>query len=135
MDKDGFFIDFLGNFFKFLGINWKAYIFHSSLFNLVITIFSFKIFNELELKLLPAFTLALCVSVLSYPVSGTPFLDLHSAFLSLFALYFLLIFLKKKRLYLFIFFSGVTGTWFFEQTSSHKLFRSFCKHVLNYDKL
>ena len=103
----GFFIDFLqAFFFKFLGINWKAYIFHSSLFNLVITIFSFKIFNELELKLLPAFTLALCVSVLSYPVSGTPFLDLHSAFLSLFALYFLLIYLKKRD-YIYLFFSVV----------------------------
>ena len=35
--------------------------------------------------------------------SGTPFLDLHSAFLSLFALYFLLIYLKKETIFIYFF--------------------------------
>jgi len=105
--NSGLFIDFIqAIFFKIFGINWKAYILHSSFFNLLITTFSFKIFTELEIKILPAFILALCVSVLSYPVSGTPFLDLHSAFFSLFALYFLLLFIKKGD-YFYIFFSVV----------------------------
>lgn len=101
----GFFIDFLQSlFFKIFGVKWVAYILHSSIFNSVIAIFTFKIFTEIELKILPAFILTICISTLAYPISGTPFLDLHSAFFSLFALYFLIIFIKKGS-YFNIFFS------------------------------
>ena len=82
-------------FFKIFGINWKAYIIHGSIFNLVITIFSFKVFREFEIEKLHAFLLSISISILAYPVSGTPFLDLHSAFFSLISMYLILLFVKK----------------------------------------
>jgi len=100
----GLFVDYLQSiFFKVLGINWQAYIIHGSIFNSIIAIFSFKIFKIFRINLLYAFLFSMCISILAYPVSATPFLDLHSAFLSLFAMYFLLLFVKRnKSYYLFL---------------------------------
>jgi hypothetical protein len=96
----GLFVDYLQSFFfKSLGVNWHAYIFHGSVFNLIITIFSFSIFKKFEINTLYAFLLSLCISILAYPVSATPFLDLHSAFFSLIAMYFLLLFVKNNNSY------------------------------------
>jgi hypothetical protein len=96
----GLFVDYLQSiFFKIFGINWQAYIIHGSIFNSIIAIFSFKIFKLFEINLLYAFLFSMCISILAYPVSGTPFLDLHSAFLSLFAMYFLLLFVKSNKSY------------------------------------
>ena len=90
----GLFVDYIQSlFFKIFGVNWKSYVIHSSLFNLILTIFSFKIFKDFNIGNFKAFLLAISFSILAYPVSGTPFLDLHSAFLSLIAVYFLI--LKK----------------------------------------
>jgi len=96
----GLFVDYIQLiFFKIFGINWQAYIVHGSIFNLIITIFSYKIFNLLKINLPLAFLLSLSFAVLAYPVSATPFLDLHSAYLSLIAMYFLLLFIKSENLY------------------------------------
>ena len=91
----GLFIDMIQAFlFKIFGINWKSYLIHGSLFNSIIAVFTFKILSELELNKIICFILTLCLSILAYPVSGTPFLDLHSVYLSLISMYLLILFVK-----------------------------------------
>ena len=97
----GLLVDFIQSiFFKILGINWNAYVIHSSLLNLIISLFTFKIFQICNIKNLYGFLLTLCFSVLAYPVSGTPFLDLHSVYFSLIAIYFLILSINKSANYL-----------------------------------
>lgn len=94
----GLLVDFIQLFFfKIFGVSWKAYVIHGSIFNSLITLFSYKIFKEFQIEPLQAFLLSICVATLAYPVSGTPFLDLHSAFISLFAAYFLLLYVKNNN--------------------------------------
>ena len=101
----GLFVDYMQVFFfKIFGVNWNAYLIHGSIFNSIITLFSYKIFKEFDIESLQAFLLSICVAILAYPVSGTPFLDLHSAFLSLFAMYFLLLFIKNNNQFYIFFF-------------------------------
>ena len=104
----GFLIDYIqAFFFKFFGNNWNSYILHSSIFNSFIALFSFYIFNLLNLKKKTAFLLSVSVGILAYPVSGTPFLDLHSSYFSLIGIYFGIIAVyKNKSIYWF-------GTSFF----------------------
>jgi len=104
----GLFVDYIQSlFFKIFGVNWKSYVIHSSLFNLILTIFSFKIFKDFNIGNFKAFLLAISFSILAYPVSGTPFLDLHSAFLSIIAVYFLILAIKNNC-NIYILFSVIT---------------------------
>ena len=112
----GFIIDYIqAFFFKFLGNNWNSYLFHSSFFNLSLTIFSFYVFKTLNLNLWLVFLISLSVAFLSYSVSGTPFLDLHSSFFSLFAIYFTVIAVLKKKDSLWFFVSIVLCLGFFSK--------------------
>ena len=88
----GFIIDYMqAIFFKIFGNNWYSYLIHSSLFNVIITIFSYYIFKFLKVDTSFAFILSISISILAYPVSGTPFLDLHSTYFSLLATYFIIL--------------------------------------------
>jgi hypothetical protein len=101
----GVVVDFIQSlFFLIFGENWKAYIFHSSFLNLIITIFSYRIFKkELKIENKYALILSICLSILFFPVSGTPFLDIHSAFFSTISVYLIFLFIKyQKNLYLFL---------------------------------
>ena len=100
----GFLVDFIQSiFFKIFGYNWNAYVYHSSLFNVIISLFTFNIIQNCNINNLYSFILTICFSILAYPVSGTPFLDLHSAFFSLLAIYFLILFMNnKKNIYIII---------------------------------
>tara|TARA_B100000886_G_scaffold301883_1_gene231620 strand:- start:5094 stop:6680 length:1587 start_codon:yes stop_codon:yes gene_type:complete len=96
----GLLVDFIQSiFFKFFGINWNAYVIHASVFNLIVSLFTFKIFQICNIKSIYGFFLTLCFSVLAYPVSGTPFLDLHSVYFSLIAIYFLILSINKSSNY------------------------------------
>jgi len=93
----GFLIDFIQSiFFKILGVNWFAYVSHASVFNVFIALFSYLIFKELKIDKTICFILSLLISFLAYPVSGTPFLDLHSNYFGLFAVYFAIFSIIKK---------------------------------------
>jgi|TARA_Y100000294_G_scaffold125859_1_gene117311 hypothetical protein len=99
----GFLIDYIqAFFFKIFGNNWQSYVIHSSFFNVLISLFSFKVFNALDLKTYQSAILSILVGFLAYPISGTPFLDLHATYFSLFAIY-LAVFsiLKNKKIYWF----------------------------------
>ena len=94
----GFIIDYMqAFFFKIFGNNWYSYLIHSSLFNVAITLYSYFIFRILKVNYYLAFLIAIFVAILAYPVSGTPFLDLHSSFFSLFAIYFAIIAIEKDK--------------------------------------
>ena len=89
--------------FLLFGTNWKIYIFHGSLINLIITVCTFLTFRNLELGFKKSLFFSLCFSVLAYPSSGTPFVDHHSTFLSLISIYFILICIKKESRILTLF--------------------------------
>ena len=105
----GVFVDFLqAFFFKLFGVNWYAYIVHSSLLNVALSISTFYFLTKLNLEKRSAFFYAICFSVLAYTISGTPFLDLHATFFLLIAFYLIILALrnpeKKLNWFLIVFF-------------------------------
>ena len=102
----GLLIDYLQSiFFYIFGNNWKSYLIHSSLLNVAVAISSILIFINLRIKLKYIFIISVSLSLLAYPVSGSPFLDLHSSFFSLFSFYFIILWITKKKNYLWFFVS------------------------------
>lgn len=94
----GPFLDYLNAFFfKFLGISWRTYIIHSSLFNSFFALASYLVLNKIGLSQLFSFIYALLISLLFYPVVGTPFVDHHSTFFMILGFYCLILSLKTKN--------------------------------------
>ena len=94
----GFLIDYLqAIFFKIFGNSWTSYIIHSSIFNLSICLFSYYILRILKIDRNISLFLIISLAFLSYPVSGTPFLDLHSSYFSLFGIYFAILGIIKEK--------------------------------------
>ena len=95
----GIFVDFLqALFFKLFNINWYAYIIHSSIFNVIISFFTFHILIKKKLKKEYAFFYSISFALLAYPVSGTPFVDLHATFFSVLAIYFTFLAIEKPTI-------------------------------------
>ncbi|MDC1476295.1 glycosyltransferase family 39 protein, partial [Pelagibacteraceae bacterium] len=84
-------------FFYLFGVNWQVYIFHASVFNAIISISTFIILRSFKLNNLYSFIYSLFFSALAYPVSGTPFVDHHSAFFSLMGIYSLILGIKSEK--------------------------------------
>ena len=82
-------------FFKIFGVSWLSYIIHSSIFNVLITIATFKFFLLFNIKKIYAFLLAVSFAIMAYPISGTLFLDQHAIFFCLLS-YFMFFFGIKK---------------------------------------
>ncbi len=100
----GIFVDYLQSlFFLFLGVSWKSYVFHASLFNGFLTVVTYFIFRNFKLNKYYSLLYSFFFCVLAYPSSGTPFLDHHSAYLSLLGIYcFILAVDKNSSLYCFL---------------------------------
>ena len=95
----GFIIDYIqALFLKFLVII-GILTFTFLIFQFCLVLFTFYIFKLLELETKIAFLLSVCTASLAYPVSGTPFLDLHSSYFSLFGIYFAIIAILKNKSY------------------------------------
>ena len=94
----GIFVDYLQSlFFLIFGVSWKSYVLHASFFNGFLTVATYFIFRNFKLNK------SFFFCVLAYPSSGTPFLDHHSAFLSLLGIYCLILAIdKNKSLYWFL---------------------------------
>ncbi len=106
----GIFVDFLeAFFFNILGVSWKTHVIHSSVFNGVIASLTYLIFLKLGLNKLYCFFYSLLVSILAYTPSGTPFVDHHATFLSLFAIYFFIIAVKFNQNFSWIIFPWFLG--------------------------
>jgi hypothetical protein len=115
----GILVDYIqALFFLIFGNNWYAYLIHSSIFNISICLFLFLMLqNILKIGLIGSFVFSIMIAFLAYPVSGTPFLDLHSTYLSLFGIFFIIIgIVNQKDQYWF--FTGILFTLAF-----------FCKQV------
>ena len=98
----GLVVDFVQSFFfKFFGVNWFAYILHSSLFNLAISLTIYYFFLSLKLSKLKSLIYSISFATLSYTISGTPFVDLHATYFLLIATLIIINNLNtKKKLYL-----------------------------------
>ena len=100
----GFIVDFLqAIFFQIFGVNWFAYTFHSSLFNFIISLFSYYFFLSLNINRIKSLIYTLSFATLAYTISGTPFVDHHSVFFLLIATYLIITALKHpKKNYLWV---------------------------------
>ena len=100
----GFILDYIQSFiFLVFGINWFSYVFHASVLNMIVTLYTFYFFSKVGLNVFYAFIYSLGVSILAYPSAGTPFIDHHAVIFSVMALYSLSIgILLKKNLFWFL---------------------------------
>ena len=95
-------LDYINAFFFLLfGTTWKSYIFHSSFVNLILAISSFYLFKSLKLSSLYAVIYACLISILFYPVVGTPFVDHHSTFFLILSFYIFIFAVNSKKFLLF----------------------------------
>ena len=90
-------------FFKLFGVSWFSYVLHASIFNCLITIFTFFLLKTLNLKNGLSFFYSICVAILTYPTAGTPFSDHHTLILCVLALYsFILAINNKNNIFWFL---------------------------------
>ena len=90
-------------FFKIFGLNWNSYIYHASILNALVAIIFFFYLKKLGLNDLEGFLFAASLSILCYPVVGTPFTYLHSYIFSIISIIiFLLGVISKKNIFFFI---------------------------------
>ena len=66
-------------FFYLFGANWQSYVFHASLFNGLLSVTTFVVLRNFKLNIYYSLIYSLLFSILAYPISGTPFVDHHSA--------------------------------------------------------
>ena len=96
----GFFIDYFQSLiFYLLGFSWQTYLLNASILNGFVSLLIYFLFNNLGLNFKLSFFYAICFSILAYPSSGTPFVDHHSALLSIIAIIFIINAIKSNNLY------------------------------------
>ena len=94
-------LDYLNALFFYInGTNWKSFIIHSSLVNLIISTVSYLLFAELGLQKKFSVIYSIIFSILFYPVVGTPFVDHHSTFFLILMFYFFIFgVIKNNNIY------------------------------------
>tara|TARA_B100001093_G_C26812181_1_gene1008046 strand:+ start:510 stop:2075 length:1566 start_codon:yes stop_codon:yes gene_type:complete len=91
-------LDYIQFFFFFLfDVNWFSYVLHSSFINFLIVIFSFYYFVKSGLQASSAFIYSLSISILAYPLIGTPFVDNHAVIFALISIGYLNLGIILKR--------------------------------------
>ncbi len=114
----GIFVDFIeAFFFSLFGANWFSHVFHSSIFNSLITILIYFTFVKFNLEKKYSFIFSFLFGVLAYTPSGTPFVDHHATFFLLAGTIFFALGMKTK-IYLYWF----LAPWFYG-------FSFLCKQV------
>ena len=83
-------------FFKIFGVSWFSYVLHASFFNFLISILTFFTLMKFKLNINLSFFYSLLVSIIAYPLAGTPFVDHHAIILSILALYCFILALETK---------------------------------------
>ena len=92
-------VDYLQAFlFLIFGVNWQIYLLNASILNGIFAVLTYKLFLEFELDKQSSFFYTICVAILAYPSSGTPFVDHHSTFFSIISIYLLIFAIKKEKL-------------------------------------
>ncbi len=106
----GPFIDLLqALIFWSFNTSWQTYLLNASILNGVVTVITYKLFISLKLNKKFSFFYSICFTVLAYPISGTPFVDLHSTYLSIISIYLLIFSIKNKNLLCWFFVPIVLG--------------------------
>jgi len=91
-------IDYLQGFlFLIFEVNWQTYLFNASIINAIISLATYKLLIAFNLNKSFSFFYTICFCILAYPSSGTPFVDHHSTFLSILAVYSLIIAIKNNN--------------------------------------
>lgn len=85
-------------FFKIFGINWFSYCLHAAIFNGLFSIIVYLILISFGCPSLLAFFYALLSAIIFYPPFGVPYMDQHSWFFSLMALYAAILISKSPHL-------------------------------------
>lgn len=94
----GPFVDYMQSIiFLIFGTSWQSYILNSAILNGIVSVSTYYLFINLGLKKNLSFFYSICFAILAYPSSGTPFVDHHSVFLSMLALYSLILAIKKNK--------------------------------------
>jgi hypothetical protein len=102
--SNGFIVDlFQSVFFKIFGVNWYAYLLHSSLLNFFLALFTYKFLTNEGLSSTASLFYSISVGILAYPSVGVPFSDHHSLIFSIISIYFFIFSLQKNsKLFLFL---------------------------------
>ena len=101
--------------FWIFGTNWQSYVLQASILNAFFSIFTFIFFRELKLNLKSNFFYTICLSILAYPSSGTPFVDHHATYFSLIAVFFLILAIKRNDSIYWFFVPILLGMAFFSK--------------------
>ena len=87
-------------FFYLFGATWTSYILHASLFNALLTLSTYFVLRNFKLNTTYSFIYSFLFSVIAYPISGSPFVDLHATYLSILGIYSLILAFKtQKKIY------------------------------------
>lgn len=84
-------------FFFIFEINWLSYVMHAAFINTILATFIFYFYNKIKLKKNLGLIYVIGISILAYPITGTPFMDLHSVIFSLISLCCFIIGLNSER--------------------------------------
>ena len=85
-------------FFKLLGVNWFAYVTHSSIFNFLFSLITYFTFLKFKLQKKYSLFYALLLSLIFYPTVGTPFADQHASMFSVIGFFSFILAVKTKQL-------------------------------------
>ena len=101
--RDGAVIDIMqAAFFKLFGVNWSAFVVHSSVINSMYAISILFFAKDYGVNNKECFLYAITASLLLYPPAGTPQIDHHAFALSFICLSFFLYIQKNKKFYFLI---------------------------------
>ena len=90
-------------FFLIFGFNWKSYVLHALLINIVIVSISFYFFQRLKINNYYSFFYSLSIAILAYPQIGTPFMDHHAFYFAYISVIFLSLgLLTNQKLFWFL---------------------------------
>jgi len=91
-------LDYLNSFFFYIfGVNWKSFVYHSSIFNLIISVSTYLLLISLNLRKEWSLFYSLLFCILMYPAVGTPFVDHHSTIFLLLSFYIFIYCIKKEN--------------------------------------
>ena len=95
----GPFVDLLqAIIFSIFDTSWQTYLLSGSILNGVVAVITYKLLISLKLDKKFSFFYSICFAILAYPVSGTPFVDLHSTYFCIISIYLLIFAIKDKNL-------------------------------------
>jgi len=79
-------------------VNWFSYVLHAALINCLLAASSYYFFLKIGLNKNLSLVYSLSISILAYPITGTPFMDQHAVIFSILSIYFIILaFIKNKK--------------------------------------